>query len=147
MQGRKAVVMIKCFCECFSWWTFCTFREDLISGSKKGQTSSPMYFGDFPGNKNCFIVWLNPQSLACLLVHLFRKQAFVSCRFCLSGLSASALYRECCAANIKMWVFFYPLADHILKGLQAVKTNCKGNLDPEENETHNTAHFSESACN
>lgn len=123
------------------------FVKDLINGSKKGQNSSPMYFGGFPGNKNSFIVWLNPQSLACLLVCLFRKQAFVSCRFCLSGLSTSAFYRECCAVSIKMWVFFYPLADHTQKGLQPVKTNCKGNLDPGENETHNTAHFSESACN
>lgn len=121
------------------------FVKDLRSGSKKRQNSL-MYFGVFPGNKNCFTVWLNPQSLACLLVHLFRKQAFVSCRFWLSGLSTSTLYRECCAASIKMWVFFYPLADHIQKGLQPVKTNCKGSLDPEENETHNTAHFSGSAC-
>lgn len=112
---------------------FAQFVKELISGSKKAQNSSLMYFGGFPGNKKCFTVWLNHQSLACLLVQLFRKQDFVSCRFCSSGLSTSTLYRECCAASIKIWVLFYPSADHIQKGLQRVKTNCKGNLDPEKN--------------
>lgn len=38
----------------------------------------------------------------------------------------------------------YPVADRIQNGMLQVKTSSKENLNPKENQTHNTAHSSES---